>query len=216
METRIMARLVVLALVGFLTLGAVALGAQEQEVPSKPEVLPLERETALALSAAPPHLRDGAGVYALGSEGFESVRESSNGFTCIVNRDHPLNWKPVCYDAEGSETILPVTLFFGEQLMRETPVPEIRQAIQARFESGEFISPRRPGIAYMLSTEIRNYNARSGQIGGFPPHLMFYGPNLTNEDVGTSFEARRENPWLPFVAYQGPQGFIVVVVGEGS
>lgn len=197
---------------GLLALGPATLGAQTGAVPSKPEVLPRDREVALALSAAPEHLRDGAGVYALAERGYTQVRPSSNGFTCIVNRDHPLNWKPTCYDAEGTETILPVVLYFGEQLMLERPVPEIREAIRERFESGEFISPRRPGIAYMLSTEIRNYNTRSGQVDGFPPHLMFYAPNLTNEDIGTSFPARQEHPWLPFVAYQGPQGFMIVVV----
>lgn len=35
-----------------------------------------------------------------------AVRDSQNSFTCIVNRDHPLNLKPTCYDAEGTATIL--------------------------------------------------------------------------------------------------------------
>ena len=206
----------ILPLSSLFALGPATLGAQSGSVPSKPEILSLQREVALAVSAAPEHLRGEDGVYALGEGGYEQVRPSRNGFTCIVNRDHPLNWKPTCYDAEGTETILPVVLYFGEQLMQERPVPEIRQAVRERFASGTFISPRRPGIAYMLSTEIRNYNPQSGQVGGFPPHLMFYAPNLTNEEIGTSFPARQEYPWLPFVAYQGPQGFMIVVVGESE
>ena len=60
-----------------------------------PQLLPREKEIALALSAAPEHLRKGAGVYVLERSGFVKVRDSANGFTCIVNRDHPLNQKPV-------------------------------------------------------------------------------------------------------------------------
>jgi hypothetical protein len=56
--------------------------------------------------------------------GFVLVRKRTNGFSCIVNRDHPLNQKPTCYDAEGSETILPKVLRFGELLMKGVPLPE--------------------------------------------------------------------------------------------
>lgn len=187
--------------------------AQERPTGQALEILPIEEETRLALSAAPEHLRDGAGVVALTANGFVTVRESRNGFTCVVNRDHPLNRKPTCYDAEGTATILPKVEFVGKLLLAGVPLDEIRRRVAAKFESGEFISPRRPGIAYMLSSEIRNYNPRTGKVGTFPPHLMFYAPNLTNQDIGASLQARREKPWLPFVGYQGPQGFIIVVVG---
>lgn len=178
------------------------------------EILPIEEETRLALSAAPEHLRAGAGVLALTAEGFVSVRETRNGFTCVVNRDHPLNRKPTCYDAEGTATIVPKVRFVGELLLEGVDSDEIWRRVEEKFTSGEFTAPRRPGIAYMLSSEIRNYNPQTGKIDGFPPHLMFYAPNLTNEDIGVSWEARRDRPWLPFVGYQGPHGFIIVVVGE--
>lgn len=195
--------------------------AQAQEVgsgierePERLEILPVDQETALALSAAPDHLRDGAGVVALTAGGFVTVRESRNGYTCVVNRDHPLNRKPTCYDAEGAATILPKVEFVGELLLQDVPVDEIERRVAAKFAAGEFISPRRPGVAYMLSTKIRNYNPQTGEMGTFPPHVMFYAPNLTNEDIGTSWEAMREHPWLPFVAYEGPQGFLIVVVND--
>lgn len=172
----------------------------------------LEEETRLALSAAPDHLRDGAGVYALTPDGFKQVRESTNGFTCVVNRDHPLALKPTCYDAEGTRTILPKVVFVGEQLLRGASLDEIKRQVTAKFASGEFTSPARAGVAYMLSKEIRNVNPQTGAISGFPPHVMFYAPNVTNADIGTTREAARATRWLPFVAYQGPQGFIIVVV----
>jgi hypothetical protein len=180
-------------------------------VPDKPEVLPLAEETALALSAAPPHLRDGAGVWALEASGFVKVRDSRNNFTCIVNRDHPLNRKPTCYDAEGTATILPKVVFVGDEMMKGTPLKTIAQEVRDGFASGRFVSPRRPGVAYMLSHGIRNYNPQTGQVGTFPPHVMFYAPNLTPADIGSAgvtFDG------LPFIGYQGPQGYMIVVVPE--
>lgn len=179
------------------------------------DLLPIAEETRLALSAAPEHLRREAGVLALTETGFTTVRKSRNGFTCVVNRDHPLNRKPICYDAEGTRAVLPKVRFVGEQLLAGVPLQEISAKVDAKFASGEFISPRRPGIAYMLSPEIRRFDPRTGKVGTFPPHLMFYGPNLTNADIGAAPpEARAEHAWLPFVGYQGPQGFIIVVVGD--
>ena len=174
-----------------------------------PDLLPLAEEQAMALSAAPDHLKDGAGVYVLEDAGFRQARESTNGFNCIVNRDSPLNRKPTCYDAEGSETILPKVIRIGNMIMEGIPMNEIRPVIQAGFESGEFIAPRRPGVAYMLTDQIRTYNPRTQQYGTFPPHVMFYAPNLTNEDIGSNSDSM-QNPSLPFIAYQGPHGFMVV------
>ena len=186
-------------------------GASVAKAQPLPELLPREKEIELALSAAPEHLRKGAGVYVLERNGFVKVREATNGFTCIVNRDHPLNQKPVCFDAEGTATILPKILRVGELLMQGKPMSEIDAEIAEGFRTGKYIAPRRPGVAYMLSGDIRNYNPHSGKVESFPPHLMFYAPNLTNADLGTTPEALAKDPSLPFVAYQGPHGFIIVV-----
>ena len=79
---------------------------------------------------------------------------------------------------------------------------------------GKFIAPRRAGVAYMLSQDNRPYNPSTGKTGRFPPHVMFYAPNLTNEDIGFSREAFQEDRQLPFIAYQGPHGFMIVITGE--
>lgn len=179
-----------------------------------PQLLPRDKEIALALSAAPEHLRKDAGVYALDRNGFVKVRESRNGFTCIVNRDHPLNQKPVCFDAEGTATILPKILRIGELLMQGKSMSEINAEIAEGFRIGKYIAPRRAGVAYMLSGDIRNFNPSTAKVESFPPHVMFYAPNLTNADLGTTPEALAKDPSLPFVAYQGPHGFIIVVSSD--
>jgi hypothetical protein len=181
-----------------------------------PELLPRQKEIALAVSAAPEHLRKGAGLYVLERNGFVKIKDSTNGFTCIVNRDHPLNQKPVCFDAEGTVTILPKILRVGELLMQGTSMSKIDAEIAEGFHTGKYISPRRPGVAYMLSGDIRNFNPRTGKVESFPPHVMFYAPNLTNADLGVTQEALAKDPSLPFVAYQGPHGFIIVLANSGK
>jgi hypothetical protein len=189
--------------------------AERPKVPDRPPLMAQDREIAMALSAAPSHLRDRAGVYVLHEHGYDKARDASNGFTCIVVRDHPLNLKPTCWDPEGTATIIPRVLCEGELLMKGTPVDEIKRLIADDFRSGRFIAPRRPGIAYMLSGEIKNYNPRSGMVGSFPPHVMFYAPNLTNQDIGASADdINFRDGMLPFVGYQGPHGYMIVVVGS--
>jgi mannose-6-phosphate isomerase-like protein (cupin superfamily) len=170
------------------------------------------QEMEMALAAAPPHLRAGATVYVLEKDGFVLARQGANGFTCAVNRDHPLNLKPTCWDREGSETILPKVLRVGELLMKGTPLPQINAEIKEGFRSGKFVSPRRPGIAYMLSDHNRDYNPQTGKVDSFPPHVMFYAPNLTNADIGSS----GGSDGLPFVAYQGPHGYMIMMAEGGS
>jgi hypothetical protein len=173
-----------------------------------PGLIPVEAETELALEAAPPHLRAGAGVYVLRERGFEQVRESTNGFTCMVYRDHPLALKPTCWDAEGTRTIVPRALWLGEQLMRGVPLAEIERQTADGFRTGRFVPPARPGVAYMLSPNIRNVNHETGEFRGFPPHVMFYAPGLTDADIGTPDEVTEG---LPFIDYQGPHGYMIVM-----
>lgn len=184
---------------------------QETLDPTKIDLLPLEEEVAMALSAAPGHLRDGTTVWALTADGYVEARSGTNGFSCIINRDHPLNRKPTCYDAEGTAAILPKVRFVGEQLLAGVPLEEVNEQVREGFQSGRFRSTSRPGVAYMLTPHIRTYDPRTGQFGTFPPHVMFYAPNLTNADIGATRGGSG-----PFVAYQGPHGFMIMIPPEGG
>ncbi|MDQ2991502.1 MAG: hypothetical protein M3R30_01620 [Candidatus Eremiobacteraeota bacterium] len=171
-----------------------------------PVVPPMADEISMALSAAPSRLQAGAGVYALRATGFEQVRASTNGFTCIVNRDHPRALKPTCYDAEGTATVLPTVLFEGVELMKGTPIAEIDKQIVAGLKNGRFTAPRRPGVAYMLSGHIHGI-APDGTGFAFPPHVMFYAPNLSDRDIGSDGSF---SEGLPSIGYDGPLGFMIV------
>ncbi|MEM7480924.1 MAG: hypothetical protein AAF481_07095 [Acidobacteriota bacterium] len=186
-----------------------------EEMMSVP-LLPRSCEVDLALSAAPEHLRSGATVYALEKDGYVRVREGDNPFTCIVNRDHPRVLKPTCFDRAGAETIVPKIVYVGKELLAGTPQESLRQSLAEGFEAGRFRSPERPGIAYMLSRYNRPFNAADGTLGWFPPHVMFYAPNLTPEDIGFSMDAWHANQDLPFIGYQGPQGYMIMLADDGQ
>jgi hypothetical protein len=198
-----------------LALGILAFWARAASAPTPiyPKLLPAAEEIAIALSAGPKTIQGGAGVYVLEAHGYVKVRESTNGFTCVINRDHPLNMKPTCYDREGSASILPVDLAFDALLMRGVPVNQIRRQIRDGFAKGRYHSPRRPGVAYMLSDKNYDYDSRTGRLEHFPPHVMFYAPNLTNADIGSD---GKFEPGLPSIGYQGPQGFMIVVMPTSS
>ncbi|MCH9648133.1 MAG: hypothetical protein K0U98_07840 [Deltaproteobacteria bacterium] len=180
------------------------------------QVLPASCEINLALSAAPEHLRAEATVYALEETGYRKERQGSNGFTCIVNRDHPRVLKPTCFDREGGETIVPKILFFGKGLMAGKSAAAISQEVRQGFEDGTFQSPQRAGVAYMLSRYNRPFNPRNQTLGWFAPHVMFYAPNLTPQDIGFDMEAWHDRNELPFIGYQGPHGYMIMLSDDGQ
>ena len=91
-----------LAVIAFVTLNAAAQDAK----PTYPSMAPLDQylmernaEIALARSAAPESISQGAEVMVLGPHGYETAVQGKNGFVCIVERswtapiDDPNFWK---------------------------------------------------------------------------------------------------------------------------
>ena len=188
-----------------------------------PILLPREQEVELALSAGPEHLRSDATVFVFGAKGYEKIRNGKNGFTCMVNRDGNQSGdndlKPTCWDPEGSATIVPIMLRVGELMAMGKTAKEIAADIDAGFNEGRFVSPRKSGIAYMLRGDV-HYDPASKEISKtlFPPHYMLYAPGVTNADIGLGTDARKANPSLPFV-YSGYSGgartaYIIVIAAE--
>ncbi len=181
-----------------------------------PDVLPQDCEVALALSAAPDYLQEQATVYVLTSDGYEIVKRGTNSFSCIVNRDSSTVIKPTCFDVEGQETVIPKIVYVGNRLLSGDDIDLINESVAKKFESGEFISQRRPGVAYMLSRYNRPVNRATGKLGFFPPHVMFHAPNLTNEDIGHDMNHHRSDQPLPMIAYGGAQGYMIMISDDGK
>jgi hypothetical protein len=195
---------------------AILLAGAPSVAHAQTQVPPMDRdkEIALALSACPSTVANGAGVYVLGKTGYEKARDTQNGFVAIVGHALPTSQEPQCMDAEGVKTHLP-RLFTQARLRAEGKTPgEIQRYVAEAFARGEFVAPSKPGVDYMLSTEnLPPDAAGKGQtVERFPPHVMIYAPFMTNKDLGV--DGSEDGPL--FVVGEGtPHALIIVVSHSG-
>jgi hypothetical protein len=170
--------------------------------------LPKDEEILEALAACPASIREGAAVHVLTTEGFEIVRESVNGFHSVIERDQPGAFEPQCFDAEGSATTLKAILLKARLRMGGASQDEIDQAVGRALARGELSAPRRPGINYMLS-EHNKVPVDAETVIPYQPHVMFYGPYLTNADLG----AEPVGSAPVFVINEGqPNAYVIVPI----
>ncbi len=174
-----------------------------------------EREIALALTAAPEHLRNEAGVFVLQRGGYAKARDSRNGFNCLVLQGGNI-LAPICYDVEGSETNMKADMRSRELYEQGKSREEVEKIIDAEYRAGKLLAPRRPGIAYMLSPEFKRYDPKTGEGKQFfPPHMMFYAPYLKNSDIGAKSEHFNSHSHL-FILDEGKPGAYMIVVPGGD
>ena len=174
----------------------------------KPEPLPKDEEIRQALAAGPETIRDDAGVYVLTDRGFELTRESKNGFHCIIGRSQPDTFEPQCLDAEGSSTLLHQILLRGRLQMEGHSLQEVSDRLQEAWDNGELKPPSQPGINYMLS-ERNRVPVGPDTVIHYRPHVMFYAPNLTNEDFGGDMQGKSPI----FLINEGlPSAYVIVPV----
>lgn len=180
-------------------------------------VLPRANEVALALGAAPAHLRDSVTVYAMEQSGYVKVGTGTNGFSCYVARSTVGAREPVCYDREGSETHLPRGMEAVALRLAHKSPDEIRRVIADGYVSGRLRAPRKPGIAYMLSADQIVFDPVGKRLVPYVPHLMFYAPYATNKNIGAAKGAEESVEGAPFVINEGePTAMIVVTLGGGK
>ena len=178
---------------------------------SLPSLMPSEREIGLAESAAPPAIAKAASIFLLHRGGFVLEREGSNGFTCFVARTAPGEIEPICYEDEEKTHTL-VAREFIEQQLREKGLNDaaVDAEIGQRYRRGELRASQNFGLAYMLSPCNRVID-QSGQLVSEHPHLMFYAPYATNQQLGLSMPSGHSASYAPFILFDGePWAFLVV------
>jgi len=166
--------LVIVVLLSLPGLASVSF-AQGSNAASDPALLkkmPKDLEERYALSALPPHLRAGATVYLLDpATGYMLDRKGTKGFSCFVERTEQERadfrndvYAAICFDAEGSEKIMPVWMDAAKMRAEGKLSPmEVKQEIARRYEDGTYRPPSRAGISYMIAPLMRTYPT---QIGG--------------------------------------------------
>ena len=178
---------------GTLSIGlfsnTVLIPAAAQELPRVYDAsMPRDQQITLAESAAPAEVSSKATVYVLGPKGYEKAREGTNGFSCFVGRHFvkpaETSIEPQCFDAEGSRTLLPVYLHGEELRANGKSEAEIKADVASGYKEGRYQYPSKPGFLYMMSSQNRLSAIPEHGTGIFPPHLMFYAPNMTTKDIG--------------------------------
>ena len=160
-------------------------GSSLQAQGQLPKLMDEQAEIAMALEAALPNVSGGATVYVLKRGGHVVARRGSNGFACLVSRDHIESLYPICYNPEGAETVLPGALM--SQRLREEGKSndEIEQIVATAYRDGKLKAPTKGAIAYMMSPRQVIYAGATGpRVGQYRPHLMLYMPYATRQSVG--------------------------------
>jgi hypothetical protein len=197
-------------LLAFLLLGINLVASAQTETP-KPAYdfsLPREDRIKLAKSAAPPEISDHATVYVLDRTGYSKVQDGTNGFSCFVDRQTPLNLEPTCFDGEGSTSTLPTRFYAEEQRAMGKKEEDIKAAIDDGYKTGKFHAPKNPGIVYMMSEQGVLFIPSNNQLVHIPPHLMFYAPYATDKDIGSPPAAAN----MPHLIRAGQPDAVVIVI----
>ena len=211
----------VAALSNGLLSSTAAIQAMAQELPMIYDAsMPREQQISLAESAAPVEVSSHATIYILGPKGYEKAREGTNGFSCFVGRQFltptETTIAPQCLDAEGSRTLWPVYLHGEELRTNGKSEAEIKADDASGYKEGRYQYPNKPGFLYMMSSENRLSPTSDKNNGIFPPHLMFYAPNMTAKDIG--FDSQRPLDDLDYLGmtHPGAGDNLIVVVPVAS
>jgi hypothetical protein len=203
----------------FLVLGATSQArAQPQKAPY-PAMAPLgqylmpdeKSEIALARSAAPASISDGAEVMVLGRTGYRTAVKGSNGFLCIVERswgaatDHPGFWNPkvrgaICFNPPSARTFVPIYLMKTKLVLAGKSKTEIVQATALALDKKELPVLEPGAMCYMMS----KHQYLSDQGTNWHPHLMFFIPGDTAKSWGANL------PGSPVLATDDPEERVTI------
>lgn len=219
-----------LALAAFITSPIVVgmLAAPTQATETTIEPMPAKLETRFALSAAPPALRDEASVYLLDPEkGYRLSRQGTSGVTCLVERT-VWEWVdfrndiyiPLCYDAAGTKAHLRVIMDAATLRARGMGPVALKAEIESRYKSNTYKAPSKAGLSYMVAPVMRAVGPPDMKVHTMAmPHLMFYAPNVTNEDIGAVPDLTVPSSLVyPFIDKQGngEQSYMIQLIGEAE
>jgi hypothetical protein len=188
--------------------------------PTYPAMAPLDQylladeksEIALARSAAPSSISDGAEVMVLGREGYKTAVKGTNGFLCIVERswaqseDNVEFWNPKmraphCFNAQAARSFAPIYLMKTRLVLAGKSKAEVAQAIATALDTKELPALEPGAMAYMMSKQ--QYLNDRGKA--WHSHAMFYSPG----DMTKSWAA--DDPHSPVLVANDPEERVTVL-----
>jgi len=195
--------------------------ARAQQKTSYPVMAPLDQylmadkdaEIALARSAAPKSISDGAEIMVLGSNGYTTAVKGTNGFVCIVERgwdaatDDPVFWNPknrspICFNPPAARTYLPLILMRTNLVLAGKSKTELVQAIASALDKGKLPALEPGAMCYMMSKQ----QYLNDDAINWHPHLMFFVPG----DAGKSWGANLAGS--PVMATNDPENRLTIMM----
>jgi hypothetical protein len=221
MKSRLAIAVIALSLTGVSTAASQTTGTTIEQMPDR-------LETQFALSALPPALRDRAAVYLLDpKKGYQLSRRGTSGVACLVERT-VWEWNdfrndiyiPLCYDAVGAKAHLKVIMDAATLRAHGMGPVALKAEIEKRYKSKTYTAPEKAGLSYMVSPVMRAVGPPDMKVHTMSmPHLMFYAPGITNEDIGAVPNLSQHSTLLyPFIDKQGnaEQSYMIQLVGEAE
>ena len=201
--------------------GATSQARAQAQKPPYPAMTPLgqylmpdgESEIAMARSAAPASISDGAEVMVLDRTGYRTAVKGRNGFLCVVERswgattDHPEFWNPkirgaICFNPPSARSFAPIYLMKTKLVLAGKSKAEIVQATASALDKKELPALEPGAMCYMMS----KHQYLSDQGTSWHPHLMFFIPG----DAAKSWGA--DLPGSPVLATDDPEERVTILM----
>ena len=168
-------------------------------------------EIALARSAAPASISDGAEVMVLGKKGFTTAAKGTNGFLCLVERSwgaatddsefwNPKVRSPICFNPAAARTFAPIFLMKTKLVLEEKSKAEILAATSSALEKKELPALEPGAMCYMMSKQ--QYLNDRGM--SWHPHVMVF----VTGDAAKSWGA--DQPDSPIIAANDPEERVTI------
>ena len=217
----------VLATVTISVIG-ISAASPSQATETTIEQMPAKLETQFALSALPRAMRDKATVYLLDpTRGYQLSQQGTSGVSCLVQRTV---WEladfrsdiyiPLCYDAVGTKAHLKAIMDTASLRAQGMSPMELKAEIENRYRNKTYKAPEKAGLSYMVAPVMRALGPPDMKLHTMSmPHLMFYAPNITNEDIGAAPNLSVHSSLLyPFIDKQGiaEQSYVIQLIGEAE
>jgi hypothetical protein len=168
-------------------------------------------EIALARSAAPASISEGAEVMVLGRTGFTTAVAGTNGFLCVVERSwgastdeaefwNPKIRSPICFNPAAARSFAPIFLMKTKLALEGKSKAEIAAATAAAFDKKELPALEPGAMCYMMS-KLQYLNDRGMS---WHPHVMIF----VSGDAAKSWGADKDDS--PIIAANDPEERVTI------
>jgi hypothetical protein len=97
---------------------------------------------------------------------------------------------------------------------------ELKTEVERRYRTKTYRAPDKAGLSYMVGPVMRTAGPPDMKVHTMAmPHLMFYAPGITNEDIGATPDLRVPSSLQhPFIDMQGnaEQSYIIQMLGAAE